>query len=458
MTNCTNNYGPYQFPEKLIPLMILRGLAGQPMPVYGQGRNVRDWLFVDDHAEALWLVLSKGRHRRNLSDRRRVASAATSTSSRRSPNLLDEMAPQRAPSCALDLVRRRSSRPRSPLCDRSLQDQARARLAAARRRSTKACATTVRWYLDNKAWWEPILSDTYRLERLGTGLMTSCRVLVIGRDGQLARELARARWPDGWSVTSRGAPNSICAFPTRRPPPLPPHAPDLVVNAAAYTNVEQAESESDLALLINATGPAAIASGLREDSARRSSPSRPTTCSTARKPAPYAEDDPVNPIGAYGRSKAEGEALIRAALPEHVILRTSWLFSPFGTNFVKTMMRLGAERPELRVVADQRGCPTERRRSGPRHRCGVHGRPIRQSQLRHLSRRQRRRDVVVRHGRGDFRGLARAASGCRRSFRSRPPNIRLRRHGRPIPCSTAAGARAPSGLRCGRGVTRWTNA
>ena len=61
VTNCSNNYGPYQFPEKLIPLMILRGLAGQPMPVYGRGRNVRDWLHVEDHAEALWLVLNKGR-------------------------------------------------------------------------------------------------------------------------------------------------------------------------------------------------------------------------------------------------------------------------------------------------------------------------------------------------------------------------------------------------------------
>ena len=77
------------------------------------------------------------------------------------------------------------------------------------------------------------------------------------------------------------------------------------------------------------------------------------------------EDDPVNPLGAYGRSKAEGEALIRDALPEHVILRTSWVCGPYGTNFVKTMMRLGGERPEMRVVADQRGCPTVAGRSRP---------------------------------------------------------------------------------------------
>ena len=72
VTNCSNNYGPYQFPEKLIPLMIIKGLAGEPLPVYGQGLNVRDWLFVDDHAEALTLVLERGRDRRNLQCRRRV--------------------------------------------------------------------------------------------------------------------------------------------------------------------------------------------------------------------------------------------------------------------------------------------------------------------------------------------------------------------------------------------------
>ena len=188
-------------------------------------------------------------------------------------------------------------------------------------------------------------------------MTSSCRVLVIGSEGQLARELARAGWPDGWTVKCVGRPQLDLRLPDQAAAHVEAAAPDLVVNAAGYTNVDLAESEPDLAFLINATGPAAIAGAC----ARLGTPL--LTVSTdyvfdGRQSTPYAEDDAVNPIGAYGRSKAKSEALVRAALPEHLILRTSWVFSAFGTNFVRTMRRLGAERPILRVVADQRGCPT----------------------------------------------------------------------------------------------------
>ncbi|HYI31745.1 MAG TPA: dTDP-4-dehydrorhamnose reductase [Bradyrhizobium sp.] len=183
------------------------------------------------------------------------------------------------------------------------------------------------------------------------------RVLVIGREGQLARELARARWPAGWSVTCAGRPELDLRFPDKAAAFVTAAAPDIVVNAAAYTNVEQAESEYDVALAINATGPAAVAAACASIGAPF------LTVSTdyvfdGKKQGAYVEDDPIAPIGAYGRSKAEGEPFIRNALPDHLILRTSWVFSPFGNNFVKTMMRLGGERPVLRIVADQHGCPT----------------------------------------------------------------------------------------------------
>ena len=166
VTNCSNNYGPYQFPEKLIPLTILRGLAGQPMPVYGQGRNVRDWLFVDDHAEALWLVLTKGRvgeiyliggesERRNID----VVTAIA--------GLLDEMAPQRAPhERFVSFVEDRPGHDHRYAIDPSkIKRELRWRPQASFDQGLRA---TVRWYLDNRSWWEPIVSDTYRLERLGT--------------------------------------------------------------------------------------------------------------------------------------------------------------------------------------------------------------------------------------------------------------------------------------------------
>lgn len=185
----------------------------------------------------------------------------------------------------------------------------------------------------------------------------TARVFVIGREGQLARELARAPWPQGWSATFAEPPDLDLTKPDRAAEVVAAAKPDLVVNAAAYTNVEQAEDDFERALLINATGPAAVAAACRTIGVPF------VTISTdyvfdGTKPGAYTENDPVRPIGAYGRSKAEGEATIRQANDRHVILRTSWLFSPFGTNFVKTMMRLGGERREVRVVADQRGRPT----------------------------------------------------------------------------------------------------
>ena len=188
-------------------------------------------------------------------------------------------------------------------------------------------------------------------------MMPSRRILVIGRRGQLAIELSRARWPNGWSVTCTARAEIDLGLPDRAADAVMAIKPDIVVNAAAYTNVELSESEYELALTINATGPAAVAGACAKIGAPF------LTVSTdyvfdGTKPGAYCEDDPVNPMGAYGRSKAEGEAMVRNALAEHLILRTSWLSSPFGTNFVKNMMQLGGERPTVRVVADQRGCPT----------------------------------------------------------------------------------------------------
>jgi dTDP-glucose 4,6-dehydratase len=167
VTNCTNNYGPYQFPEKLIPLMILRGLAGQAMPVYGQGRNVRDWLFVDDHAEALWQVVSRGRPGETYliggeSERRNI-DVVTAIAS-----LLDEMASQGAPhSRFISFV---DDRPGHDY--RYAIDPSKVKRELGWQPQTafeEGLRQTVRWYLENRGWWEPIVSKTYRLERLGTG-------------------------------------------------------------------------------------------------------------------------------------------------------------------------------------------------------------------------------------------------------------------------------------------------
>ena len=130
ISNCSNNYGPYHFPEKLIPLIILNALHGKPLPVYGAGANVRDWLYVDDHARALDVIVTRGRigekynvggrnERRNIDVVRRICA------------ILDELRPAARPHDSLISFRHRSARARSPLCDRRRQARARAWLACA---------------------------------------------------------------------------------------------------------------------------------------------------------------------------------------------------------------------------------------------------------------------------------------------------------------------------------------
>lgn len=135
---------------------------------------------------------------------------------------------------------------------------------------------------------------------------------------------------------------------------------DVVVNAAAYTDVDRAEDDEAAALALNADGPShiAIATG------RRGIPLIHISTDyvfDGRKGAPYVEQDEVGPLNAYGRSKLAGEKAVRAANARHIILRTSWVYSRYRTNFVKTILRLAFERDRLSIVADQHGCPTAAR-------------------------------------------------------------------------------------------------
>ena len=138
-TNCSNNYGPWQFPEKLIPLMILNGLDGKPLPVYGNGRNVRDWLYVEDHARALWLAVTHGTVGEvyNIGGQ---AQCANIDIVQDICDLLDELAPAERARRESDHLRHRPPRPRPPLCHGHQQDRARPGLAADARPSPPACA------------------------------------------------------------------------------------------------------------------------------------------------------------------------------------------------------------------------------------------------------------------------------------------------------------------------------
>lgn len=182
------------------------------------------------------------------------------------------------------------------------------------------------------------------------------KLLVFGQTGQVARELAR-RLPGDMQATFLDRHAADLADPTACAASVQDAACDVVINAAAWTAVDRAEVEEEAATLVNAQAPAAMAQAC----AARDLPFVHLSTDyvfDGQGEAPFAPDDPVAPQNAYGRSKAAGEAAIRASGARHVILRTSWVVSAHGSNFVKTMLRLGQERDHLTVVADQIGGPT----------------------------------------------------------------------------------------------------
>jgi dTDP-4-dehydrorhamnose reductase len=184
------------------------------------------------------------------------------------------------------------------------------------------------------------------------------RILVTGKDGQVARSLAeRAMARPDVDLVFVGRPELDLAVPGRLGRAIAEIAPDAVVNAAAYTAVDKAEEQEELAFRINAdaAGDGAEAAAVLAIPFIQMSTDYVFAGEGTR---PWREDDPVAPINAYGRTKAEGERRVLAASPLHAVVRTSWVISPFGHNFVKTMLKLARERREIAVVADQRGSPT----------------------------------------------------------------------------------------------------
>jgi dTDP-glucose 4,6-dehydratase len=166
LSNCSNNYGPYQFPEKLIPLMILNGLEGKPLPVYGTGENVRDWLHVQDHAHALALVLTRGRlgHSYNIGGRNERSNLKVVETI---ADLLDEMAPLNFGS-RRELIRFVGDRPGHDLRYAIDASKIETELGwRARYDFDSGLKETIAWYMNNAPWWQPLREARYAGERLG---------------------------------------------------------------------------------------------------------------------------------------------------------------------------------------------------------------------------------------------------------------------------------------------------
>lgn len=189
---------------------------------------------------------------------------------------------------------------------------------------------------------------------------STARILVTGSTGQVGWELLRTLVPLGETigVSTHTTPLAMdLANPDSIRTVLREVKPALIVNAAAYTAVDKAESEPDYAMAVNATGPGILA----EEAKRLGAPLIHYSTDyvfDGRKPGPYSEDDIPNPVNVYGKTKLAGERAIQAVGGHYMIFRTSWVYGARGKNFLLTMLRLSNERSELRVVDDQVGAPT----------------------------------------------------------------------------------------------------
>jgi dTDP-4-dehydrorhamnose reductase len=185
-------------------------------------------------------------------------------------------------------------------------------------------------------------------------------ILVFGGNGQLGRELTRAAVSRDIAMRALSHTEADIAEGAAVASALARWKPNLVVNAAAYTKVDAAETDPEGARRANETGPATLAEACASAGVPMVHLSTDYVFDGGKRGA-YLETDPVCPINVYGRTKSAGEDAVRRTLKRHVILRTAWVYSEFGKNFLKTVLRLATARDELRIVADQFGSPTSAR-------------------------------------------------------------------------------------------------
>jgi dTDP-4-dehydrorhamnose reductase len=183
------------------------------------------------------------------------------------------------------------------------------------------------------------------------------QVLVFGAGGQVGRELVQGAVPAGFAVRGLTHADADIADADMVRDIMRRHRPDLIINCAAYTAVDKAETDIDRAFAVNEAGPRNLASVAVETGALLVHLSTDYVFD-GRKSDAYTEDDLVAPTSVYGRSKEAGERAVRETAPRHLILRTAWVYAAHGSNFLRTMVRLASERDVIRVVADQHGTPT----------------------------------------------------------------------------------------------------
>ncbi|MBQ4261181.1 MAG: dTDP-glucose 4,6-dehydratase [Ruminococcus sp.] len=362
ISRCSNNYGPYHFPEKLIPLMIANALADKPLPVYGKGENVRDWLYVEDHCKAIDLIIRKGRVGEvyNVGGHNEMANIDI-----------------------VKLICRELGKPESLITyvtDRKGHDL---RYAIDPTKihnelgwlpETKfedGIKKTIRWYLDNKEWWQEIINGEYRnyyekmYGNMGTDKM---KVFVTGVGGQLGydvmHELSRRGLECvGSDIMEKSRDDYVRLDITDKAAvdrALSEIKPDAVIHCAAWTAVDAAEDEEnrEKVFAVNAGGTRNIAEACRKLDCKMLYISTDYVFDGQGEEPWQADCREFAPLNAYGQSKLDGELAVAQTLEKFFIVRIAWVFGLNGNNFIKTMINVGKKYDTVRVVNDQIGTPT----------------------------------------------------------------------------------------------------
>jgi len=355
ITRCSNNYGPYQFPEKLIPLVISHALQGKAIPVYGDGQNVRDWVHVRDHNRAVDMVFHHakagdvynigGRNEQKNIDiiRTLLATIAEKTGMDRE-NLFR----------LITFVKDRLGHDR-----RYAIDPAKIEATLGWRPETafdQGLADTVTWYLENKRWWNASFpASISNTTRSSTGKVHRMRVALTGADGMLGHAVKKV-FSDAELIQFSRAGLDITNLDDAVSK-IRDARPDVLIHAAAFTNVDACETEPEKAYLVNGIGTRNIAIACEDIHCPVIHISSDYVFD-GTKTAPYDEWDMPNPVSHYGISKLMAEKFLSSLTNRFYIVRTSWLYGSNGKNFVDTIIRLLAEQDTLRVVNDQFGSPT----------------------------------------------------------------------------------------------------
>lgn len=359
ISNCSNNYGPYQFPEKLIPLFVTNILENKKVPVYGSGENIRDWIHVDDHNRGVEEIIKKGK----IGETYCLGGGNEKTNMEITKLILelmgkgDEMIeyvkdrPGHDKRYAINFSKIKKELNWSPQI--SFED---------------GLKETVEWYKKNEDWWKRIKSGEYQdyyKEQYGSGGGTK-KVLIIGAKGMLGQELVRCfSAEEKFEVLAWDRDDVDITDEVQLEKKIVSENPDVIINAAAYNAVDKAEEDEKefaLAKKMNAEAPKKLAQIAKKIDA--TFVQYVTDYLFDGKRGEYAEDAEVSPISNYGISKAMGEKNVQEVGGKFYLIRISKLFGKPAKSesakksFFDVMLKLAEEKDELQVVDGEKSCFT----------------------------------------------------------------------------------------------------